>query len=69
MTLRNFLEVVDKDTHVSVCSDLGPIVDAKPAGEISIREVIYHLDAPVLRIYYDKDDDSVTLELDDNFTV
>ncbi len=68
MTLKDFLEIVDRDTRVSVCSDLGPIVDAKPAGEIPVRDVIYVLNAPVLRIYYDKDDDSVTLELDDNFT-
>lgn len=68
MTLRNFLETIDRETRVSVCSGMGPIVNAKPAEEISVREVIYYLDAPILRIYYDKDDDSITVELDDNFT-
>lgn len=67
MTVKDFLETVDKDTCVSICSDMGPIVDAKPAGEISIHPILYYLNAPVLRIYYDKDDESVTLELDDNF--
>ena len=67
MTVKDFLEVIDKDTRVSICSDMGPIVDAKPAGEISIHPILYFLNAPVLRIYYDKDDESVTLELDDNF--
>lgn len=64
MTLKNFLEIVDKDTRVSICSDLGPIVDAKPAEEITIFSVIDDLNKPISRIYYDKDDDSVTLELD-----
>ena len=67
MTVKNFLEIVDKDTRVSICSDMGPIVDAKPAGEITVHSILYHLNAPVLRIYYDKDDNSVTLEVDDNF--
>lgn len=67
MTLKDFLETVDRDTRVSICSDLGPIVDAKPTGEITILSILYVLNAPVLRIYYDKDDDSITLELDDNF--
>lgn len=64
MTLKNFLEIVDKDTRVSICIDLGPIVNAKPAGEITFFSVIDSLNKPISRIYYDKDDDSITLELD-----
>ena len=69
MTVKDFLEIVDRNTRVSICSDMGPIVDAKPAGEITVFSVLYHLNAPVVRVYYDKDDESVTLELDENFTV
>ncbi len=68
MKLKDFLETIDSNTRVSICSDLGPIVDAKSAVEIPAISVIYYLNAPVSRIYYDKDDDSITLELDENFT-
>ena len=68
MKLKDFLETVDSNTRVSICSDLGPIVNAKPAIEIPALSVIYYLNAPVSRIYYDKDDYSITLELNENFT-
>lgn len=63
MNLKNFLEITDEDTRVSICIDLGPIVNAKPAGEITFFSVIDVLDRPISRIYYDKDDNSITLEL------
>lgn len=63
MKLKELINVLDRDTVICICSDLGPHTEVKPLNEISIKSVLYDLEAEVERVYIDNNDGSLTIEI------
>lgn len=64
MTLKELIEITDKETLVCVCDDFGPRTEVVKLKEVPLVCLMYDLDRKVERIYVDTDD-SLTIELED----
>ncbi len=65
MKLVDLIRVMDNDTVVCVCDDMGPITDVAPLKNISIKNLMDCLNRTVTRVYLDTSDGSITIELED----
>ena len=65
MKLKDLIEVLDRDTVICVCDDLGPHTEVLPISQISVKTLINELDRTVERVYFDSADNSITIELSD----
>lgn len=65
MKLKELLLVLRHDTVVCVVDDMGPHNDPAPLGEIGIPTLIHELERKVECVYFDSNDNSVTIELED----
>lgn len=65
MELKDLIKVLDNDTVICVCDDLGPHTDVAPLKNISIKSLIYDLNRKVDRVYFDASDSSIVIELKD----
>lgn len=63
MKLKELIKILDRDTVVCICSDLGPHTEVKPLNEIGIKSILSDLEAEVERVYIDTDDGSLTIEI------
>lgn len=64
MELKDLIKVLDNDTVICVCDDLGPHTDVAPLKNISIKSLIYDLNRKVDRVYFDASDSSIVIELE-----
>ena len=67
MKLKEILNVLDCKTKVCVCSDMGAFNDPCTVGELPYHCVAGALDAKVDRVYYDESDQTITIELVDDW--
>lgn len=65
MKLRDLISVMDNDTVVCVCDNMGPHTDVAPLKNISIKSLMYELNRKVERVYFDASDNSIVIELED----
>lgn len=65
MKLKELLKVLRHDTVVCVVDDMGPHNDPAPLGEIGIPTLIHELERKVECVYFDLNDNSITIELED----
>lgn len=65
MKLKELLKVLRHDTVVCVVDDMGPYNDPAPLGEIGIPTLIHELERKVECVYFDPEDNSITIELED----
>lgn len=64
MKLRELINVIDRDTLICVCDDMGPHTDpAVKLGEVPLVQLMWELDRTVERIYHDDSDNSLVIEL------
>lgn len=64
MTLKELIEVTDRETLVCVCDNMGPWTEVIKLKEIPLISLMDGLNCKVERIYVDTDD-SLTIELAD----
>lgn len=67
MKLKDLINVMDDDTVVCVCDDYGAMTDVAPLKNIGVKYLMNHLDRRVSRVYFDKEDSSITIELEDDY--
>lgn len=65
MKLKELLKVIKPDTVVCVFDDMGAHNDPKPLREIGVPTLIHELEREVVSVFYDHDDDSLSIELED----
>lgn len=65
MKLRDLISVMDNDTVVCVCDNMGPHTDVAPLKNIGIKSLMYELNRKVERVYFDASDNSIVIELED----
>ena len=65
MTLKELLSVTSRDTLICVCDNMGPFHDTVELSEVPLVSLMEDLDREVDRIYIDRDDHSLTVELKD----
>ena len=65
LKLIDLIRIMDRDTVVCVCDNMGPLTNVAPLKEISILSLMDDLNRTVTRIYFDKEDGSITIELED----
>lgn len=65
MKLKELINVMDDNTVVCVCDDYGAMTDVAPLKNIGVKHLMNHLDRAVNRVYFDKEDGSITIELED----
>jgi hypothetical protein len=65
MKLKYLLEVIAPDQKICVVDDMGPYNDAAPLNEVPVSSLIYAVDREVTKVYYDDDDDTITIELEE----
>lgn len=65
MKLKELLKVIKPDTVVCVFDDMGAYNDPKPLREIGVPTLIHELEREVVSVFYDHDDDSLSIELED----
>lgn len=64
MTLKELINVTDKNTLFCVCDNMGPYNDVVKLSEIPLVCLMYDLDRKVERIYVDTEDNSLTVILE-----
>ena len=67
MTLKEILNVLDRKTRICICSDMGAFNDPCTVEELPYHCVAGALDARVDRVYYDEADQTVTIDLVDDW--
>lgn len=67
MKLKEILNVLDYKTKVCICSDMGAFNDPCTVEDLPYHCVAGALDAQVDRIYFDESDQTVTIELIENW--
>ena len=65
MKLRDLISVMDNDTVVCVCDNMGPHTDVAPLKNICVKSLMYELNRKVERVYFDASDNSIVIELED----
>lgn len=65
MKLRDLINVMDDDTVICVCDDMGRITETMPLKNIGVKGLMNELPRTIGRIYFDKEDGSITIELED----
>lgn len=65
MYLKELLNVLDGDTVICICDEMGPHTEVKPLKDISIKNLLWIIDRKVERVYFDPTDNSITIELED----
>ena len=66
MTLKELINVIDRDTLICVCDEFGPHTDlAVKMGEVPLVQLMWELDRTVERIYHDDSDNTLVIELAD----
>lgn len=65
MKLKDLLEVICRDQRICVVDNFGPHNDPAPLNEVPITSLISSVDREVVTIYYDNDDNTITIELED----
>ena len=65
MKLKDLINVMDDNTVVCVCDEMGSLTDVVPLKNISVKYLMNHLDREVNRVYFDTSDNSITIELED----
>lgn len=65
MKLKELLKVIKPDTVVCVFDDMGSYNDPKPLKEIGVSTLIRELERKVISVFYDPDDNSLSIELEE----
>jgi len=65
LKLKDLLQVMDDNTVVCICDDMGPLTDVVPIKNLNVKSILYIADRNVERIYFDSADNSITIELED----
>lgn len=65
MELKELLKVLKYDTVVCVVDDMGPLTDPVPLNEIGISTLIHELEREIKCVFFDPEDNSITIELED----
>lgn len=68
MTLKEMLNVLDYESKICICSDMGAFNDPCTVKDLPYRCVAGALDAKVERVYYDESDQTITIEVADYFS-
>lgn len=67
MTLKEMLNVLDYKTKVCICSEMGAFNDPCTVENLPYHCVAGALDAKIDRVYYDESDQTITIELVDDW--
>ena len=65
MKLKELLSNIALDQRICVCDTFGAHNDSAPLREVPLFTLVSDLDREVSKIYYDDDDDTITIELED----
>ena len=65
MKLKELLKVTRPDTVVCVFDDMGAYNDPAPLREIGVPALIHELEREIISVYYDSDDNSLSIELEE----
>lgn len=65
MKLADLLKVMDDDTKICICDNMGPITNACPLKDIRAIDIIGDANRIIERVYFDASDGSIVIELED----
>jgi hypothetical protein len=65
LKLIDLIRTMDRDTVVCVCDNMGALTDVAPLKNIGVTSLMDDLNRTVTRVYFDKEDGSITIELED----
>lgn len=65
MKLKELLRVIKRSQKVSIFDSCGELCEADDVGNLRLVELMSDIDRKVINVFYDSNDNSISIELED----